>query len=80
MTADDITTAVNPEPAEATQTADPTVPQPECVSCHGQGSPDGMTVQEAVQFAQDMVDGHELFDDEKQAIRIVLAALENHHQ
>lgn len=59
------------------ETDAPTVPQPECVTCHGQGSP---TVQEAVAFVQGMISNHIFFEEETEAIKVVLAALEKHHQ
>lgn len=77
MTADDITTAVSPDDTSATETADPTTPQPECISCHGQGSP---SVQEAVETLRFEVEAGNLNSDVEAAAAIVLAALEKHHQ
>lgn len=83
MTADDITTAVSPEdnnPAEPsgdTQTADPTIPQPECVSCHGQGSP---SVQEAVKRLRGFLVGDTASSPVATDMLTVLNALEKHHQ
>lgn len=81
MTADDITTAVSPDATSAAETDDPTNPQPECVTCHGQGSP---TVQEAVETLQFEVEAGNLTSEVEAAVAaavaIVLAALEKHHQ
>lgn len=77
MTADDITTAVSPDATSTTETGGQPVPQPECITCHGQGAP---TVQEAVETLQFEVEAGNLNSEVEAAVGIVLAALEKHHQ
>lgn len=72
--ADPLTGVTSIEPAGATETAGP---KPECVSCHGQGSPD---VKGSVKTLRAMSENPVLYQEEKNAIRIVLRALEKHHQ
>lgn len=68
---------LTPEPQSATETDDPTNPQPECVTCHGRGTP---TVQEAVETLRFEVEAGNLNSEVEAAVAIVLAALEKHHQ
>lgn len=74
---DPLTGVTSIEPIGATETVEPIVPQPECVTCHGQGSP---TVQEAVEMLQFEVESGNLNPEVEAAVAIVLAALEKHHQ
>lgn len=68
---------LTPEPQSATETDDPTTPQPECITCHGRGTP---TVQEAVETLRFEVEAGNLNSEVEAAVGIVLAALEKHHQ
>jgi hypothetical protein len=68
MTADDITAAVAPE-----------VPQPQCVSCHGQGSPVPGGVFGAVERLRSQLVGDTATSPMAQDMLAVLEALERHH-
>lgn len=62
------------------ETDDPTTPQPECITCHGQGSP---TVQDAVELLEERLrqtTANISPSATHRAIRVVLDALEKHHQ
>lgn len=68
---------LTPEPQSTTETADPTAPQPECITCHGGNAPD---VQEAVKRLRGFLVGDTASSPVATDMLTVLNALEKHHQ